>query len=219
MAAAESGLPMVFVDRLPPEGVPGDFVGTDNFFSARDAVQHLIQLGHQRIACAVNLDSSSSVHDRVAGFRAALEAAGLSSRDEVRPLMTMDGDMRKGFEETLRPLMDSPNRPTAIFAINDMVALIVHDILVGWGYAVPGDVSLVGFDGEMRWIPGGGYLTTMVQNFERMGELAMTLLIDRIEGRLKGPSRCYFLEAPLAQHASSGPPPSSLLQEGTSISL
>lgn len=219
MAATESGLPMVFVDRLPPDGVPGDFVGTDNFSSARAAVQHLIQLGHQRIACAVNLDSSSSVHERAAGWRAALDSSGAATGVELRPVMTMDGDMRQGFEAALKPLMDSPDRPTAIFAINDMVALIIHDLLVGWGYAVPGDVSLVGFDGEMRWIPGGGYLTTMVQNFERMGELAMTLLIDRIEGRLKGPSRCHYLEAPLAHHASTGPPPSALLQEGTSISL
>ena len=201
-----SAVPVVFIDRLPPRGFSADYVGTNNESAAMAAVQHLIDLGHRRIGLVTNIDPASSVSEREFGYERAVHAAGLLydtaliQRDSV--------DDPSGIEGALDGLFSLPDPPTAIFCINDHLALQVHEALGRREIGVPEQVSVVGFDGLLRWVPGGGYLTTAEQDFYRMGRLAAELVIERMTN---GPPEAYthlLLDAPLADHGSTARPQS-----------
>lgn len=204
-ALRETGVAMVFVDRLPPEAFPADFVGTDNEAVARRAVQSLISLGHRNIAVLSNIEPVSSVQEREAGYRRALREAGIPLREDyvMRDLV----DVREGVESALEGCLSLEEPPTAIFAVNDHIALQVCEVLQDRKIAVPQQMSVVGFDGILRWVPGGGYLTTHLQDFERIGQLAAEMVIDRMTS---GPPTAYrhvLLDAPLLDRGTVAPPP------------
>ena len=195
-----AGVPLVLIDREAPEASPTDFVGTDNLRSAQRAVEHLVKLGHRRIGLISNCDTALSVRSREFGYRRALSDAGipfdsdLFFRDRV--------DEPEGVEEGLDRLLGQSEPPTAIFCINDHIALQAYECLTARGISIPGQLSLIGFDGMLRWIPGGGYLTSMRQDFERMGEIAVDLLFQ--SGQRVAPAvRHVLLDAPLMDQGST----------------
>lgn len=201
----ESGVPVVFVDRLPEEAGFGDYVGTDNFGAASAAVNHLIELGHQRIACITNLDHASSVKERIAGWRDALSRAGLPCGDEL--IFTPDDSASELSEESyvrlqFDSLFSQPERATAAFCINDTLAVVMMDLLHTSGRQAPEDLSIMGFDGLMAAMPSSGGLSSAVQNFERIGQTAVRLLMDRIANPRR-PSRHVLLDAPLQLNGST----------------
>jgi LacI family transcriptional regulator len=113
-------------------------------------------------------------------------------------------DEPSGVKGALDALLSLTQPPTAIFCINDHLGLQVYEELGFRGLRIPGDISLVGFDGLLRWLPGGGYLTTASQDFERMGQLAAELAIERIAGGKPNAYRHYLLDAPILNRSSSG---------------
>jgi len=197
-------VPIVCVDRLPPTGFDVDYVGTNNGDSAMQGVQHLIRLGHRNIGMISNIDPASSVAEREDGYRQALAEAGIAFQDEWIQRVTYDA--AQSVASAIERLLKLPDCPTAIFCVNDQLGLSVHDLLGRMGIAVPDEISVVGFDGLLRWVPGGGYLTTMRQDFERVGRIAATLVLERDAGRAPIANRHYFLDAPLMVGASTGPP-------------
>ena len=203
-ALRASGVQLVFVDRLPPSEFPADFVGTDNEAVARRTVQHLISLGHRNIAFLSNIEPVSSVREREAGYRRALKDAGIPFRDGyvLRDLV----DVREGVESALLACLKLEVQPTAIFAVNDHIALQVCEVLQDRKISVPQQMSVVGFDGVLRWIPGGGYLTTHLQDFERIGQLAAEMVIKRMTSGAPTAYRHVLLDAPLLDRGSVGPP-------------
>lgn len=209
-----AGKQLVFVDRLPPTGSQFDYVGTDNKNAAEDAVKHLVELGHRNIACISNRDPASSVKERIEGYRSALYSAGIAFRADY--LVPVQRDDESGVTAAVDRLLSLPEPPTAIFGINDVIALQVHEELVQRGYTIPSQISVMGFDGLLRWVPGGGHLATAKQNFERIGQLAMEILIENLEQGANARCRHMLLEAPLALQGSTGPVPvtESALNEG-----
>ncbi len=197
-------IPIFFVDRRPPCGFNVDYVGTNNIDSAVQAVQHLVKLGHRRIGMISNIDPASSVADREEGFRRGLADAGLKFNDDW--IQRVTNDATSSVAGALQALLGLSDRPTAIFCINDQLALEAHEVLGRMGIAVPEELSLIGFDGLLSWIPGGGFLTTMRQDFERIGSLAANLIHERSIGPTQTPSRHYLLDAPLMLGASTAPP-------------
>jgi len=204
-AVRDAGVPIVFVDRLPPSVLDGDFVGTDNESVARRAVQHLIGLGHRKIAFLSNVEGVSSVKEREAGYRRALKEAGIPLREDyvMRDLV----DVREGVESALDACLALDERPTAIFAVNDHIALQVCEVLQDRKIEIPAQMSVVGFDGILRWVPGGGYLTTHLQDFERIGQLAAEMVIQRMKGRGPKAYRHTLLDAPLLDRGTAAAPP------------
>jgi len=206
-AVREAGIPVVFVDREPPPGFESDFVGTDNFESARNAVRHLVELGHRRIGMLSNVDTASSVGNREDGYRAALADGEIPFESNLVAGVNLEG---RTFDEAIRFALDSllnlDNPPTAIFAVNDQIALRALSIFTSIGIKVPEEMSLVGFDGWMRWMPGGGNLTSAGQQFERIGHLATRLLLERIGQAEPKSYRHVLLEAPLILKDSSARP-------------
>jgi len=175
---ARDGFPVVIQGSLPGLDVPS--VDVDNEAGARLAVEHLLALGHRRIACITNASTAyTAASERVAGYREALAAAGIGEE----PGMIAEGafDAQSGHRAMADIL--SRSTPDAIFVASDVVAIGAIAGLREAGLSVPGDVSVVGFDA----IPLAAYLdpplTTISLPAYDLGRAAGRALLDRIAGR------------------------------------
>ena len=200
----ESHIPIVFVDRQPPTEFCADFVGTHNEGAAQRAVQHLIELGHRQIALLSNIEPVSSVRERESGYSRALREAGIPFRPEY--IIRDQEDGPEGVDSLLDQLLSMDVPPTAIFAVNDHIALQVCDALRERKIAIPNQMSVIGFDGLLRWVPGGGHLTTSLQDFERIGRLAAELVYQRMGLGTVDACRHILLDAPLLVRGTTAPP-------------
>ena len=184
------GVRSVLVDRTVPD-VDCDAVIGDSVGGARQLVEHLISLGHSRIGLIVESDEVSTARDRRRGYEAALEAAGIS----LDPALVAEAavDPEGGYAGMLR-LLELEDRPTAVFTVNNLVALGAIEAVRAAGLEVPDDVALVCFDDieyASRLYP---FLTAMEQPAETFGTLATQLLLERIQGR--GPARRHVVVLP-----------------------
>jgi len=169
------GIPFVVFDPsgdLPP-GTP--FVGSTNWAGGRAAGRHLAELGHRRIAMISGPDHLFC-RARRDGFRAALELAGLTLDPEL--VVTAQLNREDGYA-TAAALLARRDRPTAIFASNDMQALGVYQAAREAGLRIPDDLSVVGFDDVPVVALVDPPLTTIHQPLAEMAvaatELALTL--------------------------------------------
>ncbi|BEQ14541.1 LacI family DNA-binding transcriptional regulator [Desulfoferula mesophila] len=177
----EGGLPVALALRYVNEelGSPSaDFVGIDNPRGAYLAVEHLVRMGHRKIALLMGPKNTSTGQDRLQGSLVCLENYGI----ELDPRLVVDGDFtRRSGYETTRDLLGQEVEFTAVFACNDHMALGVLDALGEAGLTVPQDVAVVGFDDiEMAGLPGVG-LTTVSQKKTVMGRVAVDILLSRIK--------------------------------------
>jgi DNA-binding LacI/PurR family transcriptional regulator len=181
-------LPVVLIDRKIPEFTASS-VFVDNRGGAYHAIEHLIALGHQRIACVTHNGYVSSVEDRIRGYEQAIHAAGLAPfapaslvhrepMPDGQPPLYGDENM-----ESVDQLLHAPDRPTALFCINDFIALGVMRHVLHCGLRVPQDIAIVGFDD----IPLAPFmpvpLTTIAQPKFEIGAQAALLLLDKISGK------------------------------------
>jgi LacI family transcriptional regulator len=136
------GFPIVLLGQLPGSGIP--FVDVDNVGAARQAVAHLVGLGHRRIGMITNAPLAyTAARDRLTGYRDALEEAGLVYAEEL----VCCGDFR---EESgcaaMERLLDLARPPTSVFVASDLVAFGALVAIRGRGLSLPDDIALVGFD-------------------------------------------------------------------------
>ncbi|SFR71783.1 transcriptional regulator, LacI family [Agromyces sp. CF514] len=169
-------IPFVIVDPAgdPTPEVPS--VGSANWSGGLAATRHLIELGHRRIATITGPDDMMCSLARVDGYRSAMNSAGLP----IDPAWIRFGDFHvTGGRNHASELLALPHgeRPTAIFAGSDLQALGVMDAARAAGLAIPGDLSIVGYDDVpiSRWVTPP--LTTVHQPLRRMGEEAARLAI------------------------------------------
>jgi LacI family repressor for deo operon, udp, cdd, tsx, nupC, and nupG len=170
--------PMIFACEWL-EGHDQPSVTVDNHYGARLAVQHLAALGHRRIGHIVGPPENVLTRQRAAGFRAALAEAGLPANE--RWFLEGDFTMRSG-AAAARLWLDLAERPTALFCSSDAMACGFISELHRHGVAVPGDVSVVGFDDidiAAHFIPP---LTTIRQPRARIGEMAAAMLLQSMRG-------------------------------------
>jgi len=199
------GIPIVFVDHYPVQ-LECNFVGVDNYGSAIDAVEHLLSLGHRRIAHITSTEQWTSVLERRDGYREAMHAAGITPMPEwtvIIPELKMQ-DLRPAVEQ----LMGLAEPPTAVFAMNDALAHYFVAELETAGFRVPADISVVGFDDLERYSPRPAMLTTMHQPFDKIGKRAAELLLQRIDEYANGIKawRHVMMAAPLIVRSTSGRP-------------
>ena len=195
------GVPVVTVDPAgtPSPGIPS--VGATNWAGGLGAVEHLIGLGHTRIAVIGGPTDVLCSRARVDGYRAAMGAAGLPIPDGY----VRYGDFMSatGYRETLA-LLDLPEPPTAIFVCADQMALGAYEALYERGLRVPDDMSIVGFDDldEARWaIPP---LTTVRQPLTEMAGMATRMLLTLIAGEELETTRVE-VSTPMINRASTAP--------------
>lgn len=171
------GFPVVLLGQLPGSGIP--FVDVDNMKAAKLAVEHLIALGHRRIATITNAPLAyTAARDRLAGYRQALEAANILFSEEL----VRYGDFREesGYE-AMNQLLDLAELPTAVFVASDLVAFGALVAIKERGLKVPADVALVGFDDVQLAHYVDPPLTTVRLPAYELGYRAATLLTQLID--------------------------------------
>jgi LacI family transcriptional regulator len=194
------GVPFVLLDRSVP-GVEADVVLGDSEAGARRLVEHLLALGHRRIGMIVEDDDVSTARERRAGYEEALAAAGVAADPQLVVRGTVDP---AGGASGMQQLLQLAERPTAVFTVNNLVALGAIEAVRAAGLEVPDDVALVCFDDieyASRLYP---FLTVMVQPAETFGTLGTQLLIERIEGRRVDRAQVVVLPAEFTVRRSCG---------------
>lgn len=177
--ATAISVPVVAVDpHYGPNWLPT--IDCDSFGGARSATQHLIDLGHTHIAFLGGRKELDSSQLREAGFRAAMADAGLPVVEDFVCDSRYDPDVAYALSGELLAL---PEPPTAIFAANDVTAMRAIAAAHSRGLRVPDDLSVVGFDDIPDATLSCPALTTVRQPLQAMGEAAMRMLLDILEGR------------------------------------
>ena len=176
-----------------------DSVVLDDEAGARLAVDHVVSLGHRRIA-HIDGGPGPGARQRVRGYRAAMEAHGLGAHIQVADgAYTEEGGVQGALD-----LLADGLPPTAVIAANDMAAIGALETLEAHGLTVPGDVSLVGFDdiflAGLRHVG----LTSVRQDGRRMGTLAVEMLIERTEHD-RTVARHIVLEPELTVRSTTAP--------------
>lgn len=209
--------PLVFVDRLPtPAAHHVNYVISDNRGGAYAAVQHLTSLGHVRIGLGLKADAevNSSVAQRAEGYREGLREHGLAVDEALvltgltprRP--TSEAPPPEGPEEAadIERLQEFLRReqPSALFAVNDLIAIEAWRAAEGLGLTIPQDLSIVGFDDADFLHDLGIALTTVAQDTFGIGQKAVEILVEYLEGR-SGASRQVVLPTHLVVRTSSSP--------------
>ena len=175
----DSGIPIVFYDRICT-GVNASRVVVDDYMGAFNAVTYLIETGCRRIAfygAPMQLEISKN---RFNGYKDALLKRGLP----FDPQFTRICDNRQDAEMITPDLFDGDRYPDAFFAVNDDTAIGILYTVKRMGLRVPEDISICGFTNGQRAVACDPMLTTVEQRGKRVGEEAVEILIDKVEGRL-----------------------------------
>jgi DNA-binding LacI/PurR family transcriptional regulator len=172
--SAEAGLPLIVVEGdLSGRGLS---VGVDQIEGARQATQHLIDLGHRAIDHVSGPTGWTEAEGRRTGYEQAMRAAGLTPRAH------WEGDWTPARGYEIGRELASRGDASAVFVANDQMAIGVLHAFAEAGLAVPADVSVVGFDD----IPEAGYLnpalTTVRQDFQAIGQKAIDLVTAALDG-------------------------------------
>lgn len=191
-------MPVVMIDRNLPN-VEVDVVLTDHQLGGYLATKHLIELGHQRIACIAGPSSITPSAERITGYQKALEEAGLPGDENL--IIRGDYHAQSGMEVTNAILNMTP-RPTAIFALNDLMALGALRAASEAGYSVPKDIAVVGYDDLELSRFTSPPLTTISQPKKAISAQAVNLLVQRMSGKSQSPS-CVVLPPELIVRRST----------------
>jgi DNA-binding LacI/PurR family transcriptional regulator len=177
----EQHLPVVLIDPLqaPVESIPS--IGVTNWNGAREAVQHLLRLGHTRIGMVAGRSHSLTGSARLHGYRAALEEAGIAVDAAI--VRSTDFDYADGLEAAGEILDGADPRPTAIFAASDAQALGVLEAARQRRIAVPDELSVMSFDDTLVAAMASPPLSAVRQPFPQLGQEAMRTLMQLAEGR------------------------------------
>ncbi len=179
-------------------------VSIDNYSGAREAVNHLLKLGHLRIAMVAGPQGNVDANERLRGFTQALSEAGHDPRDAI----VVQGDFREpsGFSAGIE-LMNHVPRPTAVFVANDSMAVGLLAALESLGVEVPGDLAVVGFDDVdiARYLRPP--LTTVHIDAFTLGQRAAQMMVSQIQSPEKKASHSIKLPAVLKIRRSCGAQP------------
>ncbi|MET3116177.1 LacI family transcriptional regulator [Undibacterium sp. GrIS 1.8] len=199
---ADEAIPKVLVDREVP-GVAADFIEADHEQGGYLATKYLLDLGHRRIACVSGPKTLLPSGDRVSGYLRALKEAGVDYNSDY--LAHSDFTSQGGFS-AFQQLLALPNRPTAIFASNDLMAIGGLCAAQQAGMRIPDELSVVGYDDIALASFSTPPLTTIAQPKYEIGVLTARVLVNRILNA-ELPFRREMLQTELIMRQSTGPAP------------
>lgn len=201
-AAAEVDLPFVIVDPVDTTHRRLVSVASSNWAGARAAADYLIGLGHRRIAWIGGPDASAAARDRLYGYRAAMDAAGLG---EDPALVVADQfDVQAGARHA-RAMLALADPPTAIMAADDEIAFGVLAAARELGVRVPHELSVIGFDDTPQAAWTTPPLTTVRQHLDEMGRMAVQTVVSVAAGQ-RPVSRHIELATSLTLRETTAPP-------------
>jgi LacI family transcriptional regulator len=213
--------PYVFVHRLF-SGTYANSVLVDDRYGARLAVEHLIKLGHRRIAFINGPDGWDATVNRLIGYREALEKMGIPYDETL--IEAGNWEVQSGYPAA-KKFLGMSLRPTAIFATNDLMALGAIYAIQETGLRVPEDIAIVGYDDREITSISRPTITTVTLPCYEMGQTSAQLLLQRlanqpeldapirVQGKLVIRESCGAAEGkiPLDQYQSHTTPPDLLL--------
>jgi len=175
----KTGVVIVAFDR-PLVGVQTDAVVVENRAGAEQAVRHLIQHGHRRIACVGYDEDVYTVRERLEGYDRCMHAAGL------KPMLALGIGTLEATRAWLRTALASEEKPTAIFSMNHRSSIFLLQALAEAGVAIPQDMAIIGFDDfDLAGIVTPP-LTAVAQFPVELAKRAMALLMERIADKRRG---------------------------------
>jgi len=194
-------LPVVIVDEWVEGLPPVHAVFVDNYRGGFAATQHLLQLGHRRIAFAGGPEGLMTVMERFRGYKEALTLADVV----LDPAIVQFGTYTEDFGEVVFPhFLHHPGPPTAIVAANDLIAVGLTRAASRLGIEIPDRLSIVGFDDIPQAEAIG--LTTVSQPVKELGQKAARLLLEVLRADKPMMPRSITLPVSLVVRKSSGPP-------------
>jgi LacI family transcriptional regulator len=216
--AQERGIPVVLLDRGSP-GISCDVVVVDNQRAAKNAVRHLVRLGHRRIAIVVEGRTALPAREivtarlrpdggmtsllREAGWAAALREAGLPVTDDLIRGARYDRDDARSVTAAALAM---PDRPTAIVTTDETMTLGAIDAILAAGLEIPRDISLIAFD-DLPWTTlMRPPLSVVAQPVHELGVTATQRLLGRLAGD-EGPPQTVVMRTAFVVRGSTGPPP------------
>ena len=195
-----SGVPVVLVSRYPDQ-LSTDYVGVDNLGGGTLVTQHLLRLGHERIAFIRGARLTSTSMDREAGYRNALANHGI----DCDPDLVVEGNYTpRGAYEAAHRLLTLRHRPTALVCANDVMAISAMDAVADAGMRVPEDVAVTGFDDIAVAGSRCVALTTVRCEMDRMAREAVNLLLSRMNSPLTEAQRKVIFPAELVVRRTCG---------------
>jgi LacI family transcriptional regulator len=203
LPAALVDVPTVLLDAKTADPSVS-WVVPDEVAGGRTATEHLLSHGHRRIGFLNNVDDIPATRGRLEGFLGALADAGVEVRQDW--IRTGSSDTQGGMDAG-RAILESDDRPTALFCFTDRMAMGVYHLATELGLRIPEDLSIVGFDNQELIADGlrPGLTTVALPHYE-MGAFAVERLIDLIEQPKKGEPVQARLACPLVERASVSRP-------------
>ncbi len=199
-ALMASRFPFVLVNRHT-DPIPGNAVVPDDYAGATSAVEHLISLGHRRIAHISGSDEMSTGHTRCRGYADTIRRHRLPEDPEL----IVHGSFREaGGYQAMQRLLDLPQPPTAVFAVNDLAAVGAMRAIEEAGLQVPRDMSVVGFNDLSAAIGITRPLTTVRLPLHDMGRVAAERLLAQITSEVESPEP-VMIPVELVVRQSTGP--------------
>lgn len=198
----EQQLPVVLVDPLSTPSADIPCIGVTNWSGAKEAVQHLLELGHTRVGMIAGRSHSPAGSARLHGYRAALEEAGIEFDPAI--VRATDFDYGEALKATLHVLR-AENRPTALFAASDAQAMGVLEAARQCGLSVPHDLAVMSFDDSLVAAMACPPLSAVRQPFEELGHEATRVLVQLAEGRPPASTRIELATKLVLRDSTAAP--------------
>jgi LacI family transcriptional regulator len=200
-------IPVVVIDPLNPPPTDVVSVGATNWAGGKAATEHLLELGHRRIAYVGGPEAAECNQARLHGYMAALMAQGLN----FEPDYVLMGNFRTAHGVAgLKALLALEEPPTAVFAGSDSIAMGVLAEARRNGLSVPEDLSVVGFDGTYQAEESIPALTSVTQPLQEMGRAALRALLRQVNGEALDSQRVELATQLVERESTAAPRP----QEG-----
>ncbi|MEM1505615.1 LacI family DNA-binding transcriptional regulator [Domibacillus sp. 8LH] len=196
----KTDIPIALLSRDVPS-LAVNTVLVDDYLGGYEATNHLISLGHQKIAMITEDTTFSTLQARVNGYKKALEEAGLSYDENL--VLTNNTSLEEG-KKSMLSLLKKASPPTAVFASTESLAIGAVQGAHELNLNVPDEVSIIGFDDTVLSTICEPPLTTVAQPIEEMGEKAVELLIEEIE-KNKASKQRVMLSPKLIVRKSTAP--------------
>lgn len=170
--------PIILLNRYI-NSFEGDIVIIDDFQGGYTATRHLIELGHTKIGMLTGDVNYYNQRDRYRGYTSALQAFDIERRNDY--IKHGNLDLQSGYDYGLSLLKMGSERPTAVFAANDVAAIGIMETLKKNGLSIPEDISIVGFDDIPLASTYGINLTTVRYPYDQMGQKAAELILEKVK--------------------------------------
>lgn len=198
-------IPFVLVNRHTDPITPNSVV-PDDYAGSVAAVEHLLKLGHRRIAHICGSDDASTGYLRAKAYRDTLRRHEVDSFADQDALLVRGSFRENGGYSAMQKLLELTEPPTAVFAVNDLAALGAIHAITEAGLRVPQDISVIGFNDLFHASHMTPSLTTMQVPHRAMGVRAAERLLDMVVDGLM-PERPLLLPVNLIVRQSTGPAP------------